>query len=144
MLRSRLGRATTTAALLGCLLGAALPACAATNWSVRLTTGSKAQAHGGALGTTAATSSCPGGSKTIKVAWTAVAHAATYTVRYATTSAGGAYTTLVSGQTGASYTWSAASTSTNYWFEVVTVAGNWTTTSVATTGRTIGFSGTCS
>ena len=117
----------------------------ATNWVVALHTASagaaKAQAAPAAPASPAA--ACTSSSaKTVKVSWSAVTKATTYTVYDATTSATGTYTSLASGITTTSYT-TATLSAANYWFEVAAYIGtNWVgTKSTATTESTISSSG---
>jgi hypothetical protein len=80
--------AALAAALVG-LCGVA----AATAWVVTLHVGSKGEAHSQAAPSapTSPTATCVASTQTVKVAWTAVAHAASYTI-YKSTTGSGAHT----------------------------------------------------
>jgi hypothetical protein len=113
---------------------------AATNWAVHLATGSKGEGHAQALpsapASPAASCAAPITSQTVKVTWTAVAHATTYSVYDATTSASGTYTLVASGVTTTSWTSGTLASSTNYWFEVLAnVGSNWSSAKSAATGE---------
>ena len=130
--------------VLGMLLGTAETAWA-TNWKPTLKTGSAAEAEARAApaapsGTTAACTSST--AKTVKVSWTAVPLANTYTVYEATASATGTYTSVATGVTTTSWT-SGTISAANYWFEVVAYVGtNWLGTKSPATGEsTISSSG---
>jgi hypothetical protein len=74
--------------------------------------------------------------KTIKVSWTAVTHATTYTVYDSTTSATGTYNSIATGVTTTSWTSATLAASTNYWFEVtVSVGSNWTSVKSSATAE---------
>jgi cellulose 1,4-beta-cellobiosidase len=78
----------------------------------------------------------PTSTKTIKVSWTAVAHATTYTVFDSTTSATGTYTSIAAGVATTSWTSGTLTAGTNYWFEVtVSVGSNWTSSKSAATAE---------
>jgi cellulose 1,4-beta-cellobiosidase len=75
-------------------------------------------------------------SKTIKVSWTAVTHATTYTVYDSTTSATGTYSSVAAGVATTSWTSGTLSSGTNYWFEVTaSVGSNWTTAKSSATAE---------
>jgi cellulose 1,4-beta-cellobiosidase len=128
------------ALLVGSSTGAAW---AATNWTVTLHTASSAESHSQTVPSapTGVSAACnaPTTAKTIKVSWTAVTHGTTYTVYDSTTSATGAYSSIATGVTTASWTSGTLTTGTNYWFEVtVSVGSNWTSAkSSASTESTI-------
>ena len=131
-------------ALVGLILASSTGAAwAATHWTVTLHTASSAEAHSQTVPTapTGVTAACnaPTSTKTIKVSWTAVARATTYTVYDSTTSATGTYTSVATGVTTTSWTSGTLTAGTNYWFEVtVSVGSNWTSTkSSATVESTI-------
>lgn len=118
----------------------------ASNWVVPLYSGSSGEGHSNALPTApgspaAACVSSTG--KTIKVTWSAVALAATYTVYDTTTSATGTYTSVATGVTTTSWTSGTLATG-NYWYEVTAYQGtNWQSPkSSATAETTISSTGT--
>lgn len=113
------------------IVGTVNVASAASNWLVHSATVSAGEAHALALPSAPAgvSASCaaPTTAKTIKVSWSAVTHATAYAVYDSTTSATGTYTLIASGVTTTSWTSSALTSTTNYWFEVATnVGSNWT------------------
>jgi hypothetical protein len=113
---------------------------AATNWAVQLATGSNGEGHAQALpsapASLAASCAAPTISQTINVTWSAVAHATTYSVYDATTSASGTYTLAASGVTTTSWTSGTLASSTNYWFKVLAKVGsNWSSAKSAATGE---------
>jgi hypothetical protein len=115
-------------------------ALAATTWVVHLAAGSSGEGHTRALPSapTGVSAACnaPTTSNTIKVTWSAVTHATTYSVYDSTTSATGTYTLVASGVTTTSWTSSALTASTNYWFEVVVKVGtNWASVKSSATGE---------
>jgi hypothetical protein len=81
---------------------------------------------------------------TVKVTWTAVSHAASYTIWQSTTSATSGFTSVASGVTGTSWTSSSLGKGT-YWFEVsARIGSNWNgPTSTASAQRTISANGSC-
>ena len=87
----------------------------------------RAQALPSAPAGVSASCAAPTTAKTIKVSWSAVTHATAYTVYDSTTSATGTYSLIASGVSTTSWTSSALTSTTNYWFEVATnVGSNWT------------------
>ena len=123
----------------GCTSGSAW---AGTNWVVNLATGSKGEAHALALPAApagpAASCNAPATSKTIKVTWSAVTHATTYSVYDSTTSATGTYTLTASGVATTSWTSGTLTSGTRYWFEVVAdVGSNWSSVKSAATGSSV-------
>jgi hypothetical protein len=117
----------------------------ATNWVPPLHAASAGEAKSAALplapsGPAAACTSSS--AKTIKVSWTAVAKATSYTVYDTTTSATGTYAALTTGVTTTSST-SATLSAANYWFEVAAYVGtNWVgTKSLGTAESTVSSSG---
>jgi cellulose 1,4-beta-cellobiosidase len=116
---------------------------AATNWLVTLHVSSSGEGHAQTVpaAPTGVTAACaaPTTAKTIKVSWTAVSHATTYTVYDSTTSATGTYTSIATGVATTSWTSGTLTAGTNYWFEVtVSVGSNWTSAkSSASTESTI-------
>jgi hypothetical protein len=72
----------------------------------------------------------------IKVSWSAVARATTYSVYESTTSATGSYSVAATGVTGT--TWTSGSLGLgNYWFEAVALIGsNWQSAQSAATSET--------
>jgi hypothetical protein len=115
---------------------------AGTNWIVHLATGSQGDAHAQALPAApagpAASCNAPVTAKTIKVTWSAVSHATTYSVYDSTTSASGTYTLIASGVATTSWTSGALTSGTRYWFEVVAnVGSNWSSVKSAATGSSL-------
>jgi hypothetical protein len=114
-------------------------------WTVSLNGGShgEAQSQVAPAAPTSPTAVCVSTStRTVNVAWTAVAHASSYTLSDSTTGSGGTYNTLASGVTTNPYTTSSLSSGT-YYFKVTAVIGpSWTSgKSVATSpGRIISIS----
>jgi hypothetical protein len=139
---SRRGLAGVVAA--GLLLGLSGTAWA-TNWQPALHASSSGQseAQGVPAAPSGASAACTSPSaKTIKVSWSAVSRATTYTVYDATTSASGTYTSVATGVTTTSWT-SGTLSSSNYWFEVAAYSGtHWVgSNSAATAESTISGSG---
>ena len=125
--------------VVGILVWAA-PACAGP-WAVPLGTpgGGQSGAQGAPSAPTGVSAAClsPLGA-TIKVTWTLVTEATSFTIYDSTTSATGGYAIIASGVAGA--TWTSGTLSTgNYWFEVVAHIGiNWASVhSTATAESTI-------
>jgi cellulose 1,4-beta-cellobiosidase len=117
----------------------------ATNWvpTLHASSAGQAQARGVPAAPTGATAACTSSSaKTVKVSWTAVTRATSYTMYDTTTSASGTYTSAATGVTTTSWT-SGTLSAANYWFEVAAYAGtNWIgTKSTATAESTISSSG---
>jgi hypothetical protein len=100
----------------------------ASTWAIVLRSGSAGESRAQAVpvAPTGITAACTSSTtRTVKVTWTAVAKATSYTVYDATTSATGTYTSVASGVTTASWT-SGTLAAANYWFEVVAFTGtNW-------------------
>ncbi len=125
-----------TAALIGfCAVAVA------TTWTITLHTGSSGEAHTQTVPSAPAspTATCVSGTQTVKVAWTAVTHAVSYTMYESTTGSGGTYTSLATGVTTNPYTTATLAAGT-YYFKVTALVGtNWVSAqSVATpTGRVI-------
>jgi hypothetical protein len=95
---------------------------------------------------TGVTGTCGNGQNktSVVVTWTGAAHATSYTIMQSTTSATTGYSTAASGVTGLSWTSPAGSSGTTYWYEVVAVAGSWSSgASSASAAHTIG-SNSCS
>ena len=128
-------------AIVGLLLASTMGAAwAATNWTVTLHAASSGAGHSQTVPSapTGVTAACiaPTTSKTIKVSWTAVSHATTYTVYDSTTSATGTYSSIATGVTTTSWTSGTLNAGTNYWFEVtVSVGSNWTSAKSSATGE---------
>lgn len=113
-----------------CLLQLPGLASAATAWIVRSATGSSGESHAQGLpaAPTGVTATCnaPTTAKTIKVSWSAVTHATTYSVYDSTTSATGSYALVASGVSTTSWTSGTLTAGSNYWFEVAAGVGtNW-------------------
>jgi hypothetical protein len=111
-------------------------ACGASNWVATVASGSKGEAQATSLpatpGSVGATCAAPTTAKTIKVTWSAVSLATSYSVYDATTSASGTYTQIASGVTGTSWTSGALANGTNYWFKVTALIGTkWASTQSA-------------
>ena len=124
------------------VVGASGSAWAGTNWAVQLAAGGSGEAQAQALPAApagpAASCNAPFTSKTIKVTWSAVAHATTYSVYDSTTSATGTYTLVASGVATASWTSGTLTGGTRYWFEVVAdVGSNWSSVKSAATGSSL-------
>lgn len=128
-------------ALVGLVLASSTGAAwAATNWTVTLHTASSAEAHSQTVPSapTGVTAACnaPTSTKTIKVSWTAVSHATTYTVYESTTSATGTYASVATGVATTSWTSGTLTAGTHYWFEVTaSVGSNWTSTKSSATAE---------
>jgi cellulose 1,4-beta-cellobiosidase len=124
----------TATTLSAASLQASPAAWAATNWVVHVTTGSKGEAQALALpaAPTGVTATCTSPtSNTVKVSWSAVTHATTYTVYDSTTGSGGTYNSVASGVTTTTWTSSALATGT-YYFKVAAVTGSTGSTWVGT------------
>jgi hypothetical protein len=138
-------RAVLGAVVTGVLLAIAGTAWAA-NWVVALKTGSSGESH--AQGATAAptglAAACTSSTTmTVKVTWTAVAKATSYTIYDATTSATGTYTSVASGVTAANYT-TGSLAANNYWFEVTAYTGtNWVSVKSAASAESTTSSSGC-
>lgn len=131
----------TPIALVSLLLASSTGAAwAATNWIVTLHTASsgegRSQASPSAPTGVAAACNAPTTAKTIKVTWTAVVHATTYTIYDSTTSATGTYSAIATGVTTTSWTSSTLTSGTNYWFEVTaSIGSNWTSAKSSASGE---------
>jgi hypothetical protein len=105
----------------------AVTACGASNWVASVASGSKGESQAtslpGAPAGAGAVCAAPTTAKTIKVTWSAVSLATSYTVYDATTSASGTYTAVASGVTGTSWTSGTLTNGTNYWFKVNALVG---------------------
>jgi hypothetical protein len=131
----------TVALTLG-LLGQIQPAGGAgTNWSVGLKSGSGGEAASltaapPPTGVAAACVSTTG--YTIKVSWTAPAHASSYNVLVSTTSGSGGFGAAPSGTGLKTTTFTSATLGAgNYWYEVAAVDGsNWTSSDVVASSET--------
>jgi hypothetical protein len=114
-------------------------AAGATTWAVTLQAGSAGVGHAQALPAAPASpgAACTSsGAKTIKVSWSAVALATSYSVYDSTTSATGTYTLVASAVTATSWT-SGTLTAGNYWYEVTALIGtNWASAKSAATAET--------
>jgi hypothetical protein len=125
------GALLVAAAVVGAMTVGSSPSVAwATTWKITLATGSKGETHAQALpaAPTAVTAACaaPTTAKTITVTWTAVIHATAYAIWQSTTSANGTESSVATGVTGTTWTSSALTAGTNYWFKVVAdVGSNW-------------------
>jgi hypothetical protein len=140
--RCRTALAVAVTLLASCAVAAG-PADAAANWSVGLAAGSGGQARSDVLSAPAGvTATCVTGTKTVNVSWSAVTHAASYTVQQSTTSATAGFSNAVTGVTATNWTTGTLSNG-SYWYSVVAVAGNWSSTVSATAGPRI-IQGQCS
>lgn len=127
------------AAGLGAAVLAPCPTAWASTWAVPLHTASSGEAQAGpalpAPGSPAAACTSPSG-KTIKVTWSAVPHATSYTVYESTTSSSSGYSVAASGVATTSWTTGTLANG-HYWFEVAALAGtNWVSSKSAATART--------
>jgi hypothetical protein len=102
-------------------------ACGASNWVATVAAGSTGESPATSLpaapGSVGATCAAPTTAKTVKVTWSAVSLATSYSVYDATTSASGTYTQVASGISGTSWTSGTLTNSTNYWFKVTALIG---------------------
>ena len=118
----------------------------ATAWTDALASGSKAQAQAQVLpsapgGVSAACTSSSG--KTIKVTWSAVAHATSYSVYKSTTSSSSGFSVTASGVSTTSWT-SATLSNATYWFQVAADIGtNWQGANSASTASHVISSAGC-
>ena len=124
------------AVLIGLVMAPAVDA--ASNWVVHVgSTNSgegKANVLPAAPASPAAACTSPASNKTIKVSWSAVTHATTYSVFQSTTSSTGTYTSIATGVTATS--WTSGTTAGNYWFKVEALVGsNWTSPQSAATAE---------
>jgi hypothetical protein len=114
-------------------------AAGATTWAVTVQAGSVGEGHARAIPTAPASPSaaCTSSSaKTIKVSWSAVALATSYSVYDSTTSATGTYTLVASAVTATAWT-SGTLTAGNYWYEVTALIGtNWASAKSAASAET--------
>ncbi len=130
VVRVSVGMAALTLACVG-------PA-AASSWAIAVGTGSSGEVQSSSL------PAAPGGpaaacvsssSNTIKVTWSAVTDASSYTVYEATSASTGPYSAAATGITSTSWT-SGSLSSGNYWFEVSAYEGtNWQSTDSAATAE---------
>jgi hypothetical protein len=131
--------------VLGLFPAAAGTAWATTKWIPSLHAGSagEAKVQGAPSAPTGAAAACTSSStETIKVSWSAVTKATSYSLYEATTSSSGTYSLVASGLSATSWT-TAALSSANYWFEVAAYIGtNWSGAKSSATGEsTISSSG---
>jgi hypothetical protein len=102
-------------------------ACGASNWVATVASGSKGESQARSLpatpGGVGAVCAAPTTAKTIKVTWSAVSLATSYSVYDATTSASGTYTQVATGVTATSWTSGTLTSGTNYWFKVAALIG---------------------
>ena len=141
--RCRTALAVAVTLLANCVVTAG-PADAATNWIVGLAAGSGGQAGSDVLSApTGVTATCGAGTRTVDVSWSAVTHAASYTVQQSTTSATAGFSNVATGVTATTWTTGTLPNGSSYWYRVVAVVGNWSSTVSAAAGpRTI--QGQCS
>lgn len=106
------------------------------NWNVALQSGSAGEAQSNSLPPAPASpaAACTSlTSNTIKVTWSAVTHASTYSVYQSTGGANGPFSLVVSGITTTSWT-TGSLASGNYWYEVSAVEGSsWASVNSAST-----------
>jgi hypothetical protein len=113
---------------------------AAAGWTVGAAGGSNAHSRGGTLvpptGLSTVCGTGPNKDK-VTVSWAAAPQATSYSILQSSTSATTGYSTVATGV--AATTWTSPSLANgSYWFEVVTVTGNWSSAgSTATAQRTI-------
>jgi hypothetical protein len=105
-------------------------ACGASNWVATVASGSKGESQATSLpatpGSVGATCAAPTTAKTIKVTWSAVSLATSYSVYDSTTSATGTFSLLAGGVTGTSWTSGTLTSGKNYWFKMTaTIGNNW-------------------
>jgi len=131
------------AVVTGCLASAAIAS--ASTWVPTLASASHGEANAQAQPSapTGVSAACTSPTlKTIKVTWSAVTHATSYSIYKSTTSATSGYSLAASGVTGTAWT-SATLSNATYWFEVgVSIGTNWVSpNSTATASHTISISG---
>ena len=135
-----LRRSALFAITLATVAAVAAPAGAVTNWTVQLAASSSAQATAQAVPSPPAsvTSTCSLVALQVTVNWTAVAHAASYTVYQSTSGATGTYSVVASGVATTSWTSPILVLGTYYYEVTATVGSNWVTArSAASNGHTI-------
>ncbi len=122
------------------------PVAASTKWAISLAAGSHGEAHATSLGTPTGTAGAcvsPTGA-TIKVTWSAPAHATSYTVYDSTTSSSSGFAIVAASVAGTSWT-SGTLAAATYWFKVTAHVGNWTSAqSASSTPRVITSAPGCS
>jgi hypothetical protein len=133
--------ARVIASLTCAMLFSGVSSAAASNWTIPLHTAPTAQARaqGAPTTPTAVSAACVSSTlKQVKLTWTAVTHASSYTIYQSTTTATGTYTAVATGVTTSPWT-STTLASGNYWYKVAASIGtNWTSVqSSATAERTI-------
>jgi hypothetical protein len=135
-IRGAVGAATVVAIVFS---GPTAPA-GATAWNVAMAAGGSGQAGAGTLAAPAGlTGTCgTGGNKSrFILAWTATPRAAAYTVQQSTTSSTTGFSTVATGVASTNWTSPDLGNGT-YWYRVVAVLGNWSSSSSAATApRTI-------
>ena len=115
----------SAAIIVAALLGMVVPA-AASNWTLSLKTGStaEAQAQTGPAAPIGVSDVCVSSSQQeVTVSWSAVAHAATYTIYKSTTTSTGSYSSTATGVTTTTWT-SGTLTTGNYYFKVAAYVGS--------------------
>jgi hypothetical protein len=141
----RIGRTSVhlvvCAAAAAAACGVASPAAWATSWPVTLQSNSRGEGHAQTLPAPPANpiAQCTATALQITVSWSAVPHAATYTVYQSTTSASGPYTAAATGLTTTTWTSSVPLAAGTYWYEITaTIGTTWiSAASTATAPRTI-------
>lgn len=129
-----------TALAIGMALLLPTTARASTHWVAGLTASNagegKAQVLPGTPGGVTASCPAPTTSKTIKVSWSSVGAAATYSVYDSTTSATGTYSLVASGVGATSWT-SGTLANNHFWFEVLAAVGTqWSSARSSATAQT--------
>ena len=124
-IRSRRRLLVEVLVLIVCLLGGTRIA-SASNWLNHLAAASKGQARAQTVPTapTGMTASCPvPTTAVIKLAWTAVKHATTYSVYQSTTSATSGFVEVKAGLTTPTWT-TAILSAAMYWYKATVIFGN--------------------
>lgn len=136
-----LRRSALIAITLATVAAVAVPSAeAAPSWTVQLAANSKAQATAQAVPSPpgSVTSTCSLVALQVTVTWTAVAHAASYTVYQSTTGANGTYSVVATGVATTSWTSPVLVLGTYFYEVTATIGSNWVTArSAASNGHTI-------
>jgi hypothetical protein len=131
------------------LMLAALVAASSGNaaWVIQVAAGSKGEAKAAAAPAvpTGVSAVCTSPTaRTVKVTWTAVVRASTYTIWRSSTSATTGFTAVATGVTGTTWT-SGTLTAASYWFQVSAVTGtNWSGSNSSSTATRVITAATCS
>jgi hypothetical protein len=143
--RARLARRAAVVTLVTAVVTAAPASAGASLWRAGLAAGSHGQARAGSIAPPSdlPVGTCVTGTTTVKVTWTAAPPATSYDVLQATDST--PFSVVATGRTGTSWTTGALPTGFNYYFEIVSVKGSWSSApSAASSRRYISGSGGCS